>query len=121
MAAKTKRITRLTNPRLLAAALLAAAATAGMTSCARAAKLCTVRHHYAIVIFQNGAGNAGKTVVSRFRLNAWYGPASVRHWLIQDHIVLKAVTGYGPALVVKTYPVGDARGCSIDQVRERES
>jgi hypothetical protein len=117
----TKQITQLTNPRLLTAALLAAAAIAGLASCSRATKLCTVRHHYAIVIFQNGIGNAGKTVISQFRLNAWSGPASVRHWLIQDHIVLRQVRGYSPSMIVKTYPVGDARGCSVDQIRAHQS
>lgn len=103
----------------LAAALLAPATIVGLASCTSASKLCTVRHRYAIVIFQNGLGNVGKTVVSRFRLNVRYGPSDVRHWLIQAHITLGEVRGHSPGLIVRTYPVGNATSCSIDDVRAR--
>lgn len=101
------------------ATLLAAATIVGLTSCTSASKLCTVRHHYAIVIFQNGIGNVGKTVVSRFRLNVRYGPSSVRHWLVHAHIPLDEVRGHSPAFIVKTYRVGNATSCSIDDLRAR--
>lgn len=103
----------------LAPALAATAAILGLTACAAATTTCTVRHRYAIVIFQNGFGNNSTTFVTRFRLNVRYGHHNTAHRLIPARISLSAPNGNTPSLAVRTYRVGHARGCTVDKVRTR--
>lgn len=105
--------------KVFAAAMLAAAAVAGLTGCATVGKTCTVRHRYAIVLFSKGAGIVGKAYVSRFRLNITYGPGIVSHTTIWSHIPLRQPGGNQLAVAIETYLVGSARSCSVDQVKVR--
>jgi len=102
--------------RAAAAALMPAAAL-GLAGCANATSTCTVRHQFAIVIFQDGAGNAGTRYITRFRLNVDYGGGAIEHQVIAAHIALKPASGGNPPLIIKTYGVGSAVSCSIDDVR----
>lgn len=105
--------------RALAAALMPAAVF-GLAGCGSAKTMCTVRHHYAIVIFQNDIGNNRNRLITRFRLNVRYRRDYARGRLIYSRIVLKAATGGNPPIVVRTYHVGDALGCSINGILGRQ-
>jgi|SRR5271165_2732633 len=104
----------------LAATPLAAAAIFGMSGCAAATTTCTVQHRYAIVVFQSGVGNNSASYVTRFRLNVKYGVNDTVHWLIRAHIVLGAAAGNNPPVIVRTYRVGHALGCSVTGVRTHQ-
>jgi len=106
--------------KFLAATPLAAAAIFGVVGCAAATTSCTVQHHYAIVIFQSGVGNNSASYVTQFRLNVKYGVNDTMHWLIRTDIVLGAATGNNPPLIVRTYRVGHALGCSVTGIRTHQ-
>ncbi len=101
-----------------AAAALCAAAIGALTGCGVPTSGCVVRHQYAIVVFQNDPGANAKSYVMRFRLNIRYGPRDVMHWLMRSDIGLPVRAGGNPPIVVRTYPVGRARSCSVDRVVE---
>jgi hypothetical protein len=106
--------------RTLATLVAAVGGAFGVTACAPAVTTCTVRHHYAIAIFQNGGASVGNTVVKQFRLNVRYSPYFVQHWTIGTRIVLAPVGANPLPVVVRTYSVGDARSCSIDQIHSNQ-
>jgi hypothetical protein len=107
------------KPRTQALTMLVTAAgtAVGVTACTPAVAACTVRHHYAIVIFQNGGAEVGKTFVTRFRLNVRYSPYYVQHYIMVTNIPLKPTQENRPSLVVKTYQVGHARSCQVDKIQ----
>src|SRR5215470_14783726 len=105
-----------TRTRVFSALVTATGAAFGLTACTPAVSACTVRHHYAIVIFQNGGSGVGKTFVTQFRLNVRYSPYYVQHYIMHTHIVLKPARGNGLPVVVKTYEVGHARSCEVDKI-----
>ena len=102
--------------RILAAFVVPAVATLGLSGCAAAKTSCVVRHGYAIVIFQNGMANSGDRFVTHFRLNVKYRPGDVVRRFITSQIKLKAANGGNPPVVVRLYPVGRAVGCRVDKV-----
>src|SRR5215469_5131927 len=102
--------------RTLTTLVAAGGAAVGVTACSPSVSTCTVRHHYAIVIFQNGGASVGNTVVTQFRLNVRYSPYWVQRWTIGTRIVLRPVGANPLPIVVKTFDVGHARSCSIDRV-----
>jgi len=108
------------RPRTLAAALTPAVGMYGLAGCAAAASTCTVRHHYAIVIFQNGTGNPGARLITRFRLTIDYGGGNLQHQVITARIALPPAGGANPPLIIKTYHVGAAVSCTVDGVRARQ-
>jgi hypothetical protein len=101
--------------RALSTLVTAAGAAFGVTGCTPAVSACTVRHHYAIVILQNGGAGVGKTFVTQFRLNVRYSPNYVQHYIMHTHIVLKPARG-NLSVVVKTYEVGHAQSCKVDKI-----
>jgi hypothetical protein len=103
--------------RALAAPVGLAAAAASLTACAAAKTTCTVRHHYAIVIFQNGIGNNRNKNITSFELNLRYQGNQAQHWPIRSQITLRPAHGGNPPLIVKTYRVGNAMSCTVDHVR----
>lgn len=109
-----------TAARTAAALALPAAAALGLTGCATASMTCVVRHHLAIVVFQNGAGNYGKRMITRFRLTLRYGSSDGSSRLIYPHLALHAARGGNPPVVVRTYRAGPATGCRADHIRARQ-
>jgi hypothetical protein len=106
--------------RVLFAPLALAAAAAGVTGCASARTMCTVRHHYAIVIFQNGIGSNRKKHITSFELNLRYPGSRTQHWAMRSQITLRPANGGNPPIIVKTYRVGNASSCSVGQVKARK-
>jgi len=106
--------------RTLTTLVAAAGAAFGVTACSPAVSTCTVRHHYAIAIFQNGGASVGNTVVTQFRLNVRYSHNFVQHWIIGMRIVLRPVGANPLPVVVKTFHVGHARSCHIDRIRSKQ-
>jgi hypothetical protein len=105
--------------RALSMLATATGAAFGVTACTPAVATCTVRHHYAIVIFQNGGATVGKAFVTQFRLNVRYSPNYVQHYIMRTLIALKPVRANELPVVVKTYQVGHARSCTVDKIRAR--
>jgi len=103
--------------KTLATLAAATGAVIGVTACTPAVTACTVRHHYAIVIFEYGGGGVGKTLVTQFRLNVRYSPYYIQHWIMNTRIALKPARGNQLPVVVKTYRVGHARSCRVDKIR----
>jgi hypothetical protein len=103
--------------RTLSTLVTATGAALGVTACTPAVTTCTVRHHYAIVIFQNGGAGVGKSIVTQFRLNVRYSPYYVQRYIMRTHIVLKPTRGSHLPVVVRTYRVGHARSCTVDKIR----
>jgi len=108
------------NLRALSAPLVLAAAAAGLTGCAAAKTTCTVRHHYAIVIFQNGIGSNRKKNITSFQLNLRYQGNRTQHWLMRSRITLRPANGGNPPIIVKTYRVGNASGCSVGHMKAHQ-
>ena len=106
--------------RVLSTVVAAAGVTLAVTACSPATTACRVRHHYAIVIFENGGGGVGKTLVTQFRLNVKYSPYNIQRYIKSAHIKLKPVRGKGLPVVVKTYWVGQASSCHVDRVKSRQ-
>ena len=102
------------------AGALAAVLACTLAGCANPSATCTVRHHYAIVIFQGSAGEDRTRTVSEFRLGVSYGPGAMRWRLVPARITLHAASGANPPLVIKTYWVGHARSCVARLVRARK-
>lgn len=102
--------------RALAAPLGLAAAAASLTGCATAKTTCTVRHHYAIVIFQSGIGSNRKKNITSFELNLRYPGSGMQHWPMRTRITLRPANGGNPPIIVKTYLVGNASSCSVDHL-----
>jgi hypothetical protein len=106
-----------TTVRTAAAVALPAAAALAITGCASATSSCVVRHHMAIVIFQNGAGNYSMRHIVRFLLTVRYGPHyRVSRW-VYPHLALHTAHGGNPPVVVRTYRVGAAVGCRTSRIR----
>jgi len=103
--------------RVLSTLVTATSAAFGVTACAPAVSTCTVRHHYAIVIFQNGGAGVGNTLLTQFRLNVRYSPYYVQHYIMHTRMVLKPARGSHLPVVVRTYQVGHARSCTVDKIR----
>ena len=103
--------------RTAAAAVLPAAAVLGLTGCATASTACVVRHHLAIVIFQDGVGNYSGRAITRFRLTLRYGPGDVFSRIIYPHLALPAARGGNPPVVVRAYRAGSAIGCRADRIK----
>lgn len=109
-----------TAARTAAALALPAAAAFGLSGCATASTTCVVRHHLAIVVFQNGVGNYGKRTIMRFRLTLRYRTYDGSSRLIYPHMALHAARGGNPPVVVRTYRAGPATGCRVDDIRARQ-
>ena len=103
--------------RALSAVIAAVGVTLGVTACSPAVTACRVRHHYAIVVFENGGATVGKTLVKQFRLNVKYSPYYTQHTIKYAHFRLKPAKGNKLHVVVKTYWVGRARSCHVDRIR----
>src|SRR5260221_2967219 len=101
--------------KTLATLAAATGAATGVTACTPAVTACTVRHHYAIVIFENGGGSVGKNFVTPFRLNVRYSPYYVQHWIMKTRIALKPPPGNQLPAVLKTYRVGHSRSRQVAQ------
>ncbi len=106
--------------RVLGTGVTAVGVALGLTACSPATTACRVRHNYAIVIFENGGGGVGKTLVTQFRLNVKYSPYNIQHLIKSAHITLKPVRGKGLPVVVKTYRVGPARSCHVDRLKTHQ-
>ncbi|MGN6791319.1 MAG: hypothetical protein ACTHJW_02900 [Streptosporangiaceae bacterium] len=106
--------------RALSTLIAAAGAALGVTACSPAVTACTVRHHYAIVVFQNGGASVGKTLVKQFRLNVKYSPYYTKRTIKDTHFSLKPARGSKLHVVVKTYRVGHASSCHIDHIKTHE-
>ena len=106
--------------RTTAALALPAAAAFGLSGCATASTTCVVRHHLAIVIFQDGVGNYGNRAITRFRLTLRYGSRDGSSRLIYPHLALHPARGGNPPVVVRTYRAGPATGCRADHIRARQ-
>ncbi len=106
--------------RALFAPLVLAATAAGLAGCASARTTCTVRHHYAIVIFQNGIGSNRKKYITSFQLNLVYPGNRMQHWAMRSQITLRPASGGNPPIIVKTYRVGNASRCSVGHVKARK-
>ncbi|SRR5665811_1505834 len=106
--------------RALFAPLVLTATAAGLTGCASAKTTCTVRHHYAIVIFQNGIGSNREKHIISFELNLQYQGNRAQHWQMRTQITLRPANGGNPPIIVKTYRVGNASSCSVDHVKARK-
>jgi hypothetical protein len=106
--------------RTLSIPLTAIGMTFGVTACSPAATACTVRHHYAIVVFQNGGGSVGKTKVTQFRLNVKYGPYNTQRYIKRAHFKLRPVKGKRLPVVIKTYWVGRAASCHVDRIKTHQ-
>jgi len=105
------------NVKTLSALVAMTGAAAGLTACTPAVTACTVRHHYAIVVLENGGSTVGKAVVKQFRLNVRYSPYLVQHRMIYERIKLPPVRGNQLPVAIRTYRVGRARSCGVDNVR----
>ena len=103
--------------KTLATLTAATGAALSVTGCTPAVSKCTVRHHYAIVVFQNGGSSVGKTFVTQFRLNVRYSDDDVQRFIMRSYIVLKPQRANRLPVVVKTYFVGHARSCWIDKIQ----
>lgn len=103
--------------RVLSTVVTAAGVALGVTACSPAITACRVRHNYAIVIFENGGGGVGKTLVTRFRLNVKYSSYNIQRLTKSTYIKLKPVRGKGLPVVVKTYWVGQALSCHVDRIK----
>jgi hypothetical protein len=103
--------------RTLTALVTTTAAALGLAACTPALTACTVRHHYAIVMFQNGGAVVGKAFVTQFRLNVKYSPSWVEHWIMDTRIPLEPARGNRLSVAVKTYQVGHAESCWVDKVQ----
>lgn len=101
---------------LLVATALPAVSALVLTGCASATTACVVQHGFAIVVFQNGAGNYHKRIVTRFRLSVRYGPGDTRRHMIGTRLTLGAARGGNPPVIVRSYRVGHATGCRVDKV-----
>ncbi len=106
--------------RTLVTLVTVVGATMALTACTPAVTACTVRHHYAIVIFENGGGGVGKTFIKQFRLNVKYSPYYVQHQVVNARIVLRPVRGNQLPVAIKTYPVGHARSCRVDRIKTHQ-
>jgi hypothetical protein len=106
--------------RTLSAILTAVGVSLGITACSPASTACTVRHHYAIVVFENGGGSVGKTLVTRFRLNVKYGQYNIQRYVKDARFKLRPVKGKGLPVVIKTYWVGRAVSCHVDHIRTHQ-
>ncbi|MDR2987607.1 MAG: hypothetical protein LBV34_22500 [Nocardiopsaceae bacterium] len=106
--------------KALSTLIAAAAAVVGISACSPAVTACRVRHHYAIVVFENGGGGVGKTLVKQFRLNVKYSPYYTMRTIKYERFTLKPVKGNGLPVVVKTYKVGHARSCTVDHIKTKE-
>jgi len=95
----------------------ATGAAFSMTACTPAVAACTVRNHYAIVIFQNGGAGVGNSFVTQYRLNVRYSPYYVQRYIMRTLIVLKPVQANELPVVVRTYQVGHARSCTVDKIQ----
>jgi hypothetical protein len=102
--------------RAIAASLVLATTAAALDGCASATVTCTVRHHYAIVIFQNGVGNAGTRIVTSFWLVVRSADDSVQRRQVVARITLRAASGGNPPLMIKTYRVGHAVSCQVEDI-----
>ena len=105
--------------KALGTLIAAAGAAVGLTACSPAVTVCTVRHHYAIVVFQNGGASVGNTLVKHFRLNVKYSPFYTQRTIKYAHFSLKPARGK-PHIVVKTYWVGHARSCHVDHIKTNQ-
>lgn len=103
--------------RALSIVVAAATAAVGVTACSPAVTACRVRHHYAIVVFENGGASPGKTLVTRFRLNVKYSPYYTKRTIKYEHFTLSPARGNKLPVVVKSYRVGHARGCHVDHLK----
>jgi len=103
--------------RGLSIVIAAAIGAVGITACSPAVTACRVRHHYAIVVFENGGASAGKTLVTRFRLNVKYSPYFTKRTIKSEHFTLNPVRGNKLPVVVKSYRVGHARSCHVDHLK----
>ncbi len=108
------------NAKVMSALIAAAGATVGLTACSPAVTACTVRHHYAIVVFENGGASVGKTLVKQFRLNVKYSPFYTQRTIKYAHFRLKPARGNKLHVVVKTYRVGHARSCHVDHIKTNQ-
>jgi hypothetical protein len=106
--------------RTLSTILTAVGVSLGITACSPASTACTVRHHYAIVVFENGGGSVGKTLVTRFRLNVKYGQYNIQRYIKYSRFKLRPVRGKGLPVVIKTYWVGHAVSCHVDHIRTHQ-
>lgn len=113
-------MTRLMKTKAFLAPLVLATAAAGLAGCTSAKAMCTVRHHYAIVIFQNDTGNISERHVTQFRLNIWYGSYRIQHWPMTSSITLRPANGGNPPIIVRTYRVGNASSCTVDRIRAHQ-
>jgi len=109
------------GPRRVLGAALTAAALCGVAGCANASVTCTVRHHYAIVIFQGSAGEDRTRFVGRFRLGLRDRNGPLRWRVVRARIALRAASGANPPLVIKTYRAGPARSCAVRLEDRRRS
>lgn len=112
-------LTARTAARTAAAAVLPAAAALGLTGCATAKATCVVRHHMAIVIFQDGVGNFDNRTITSFRLTLRDGTGYTTSRLIFPHLVVHPAHGGNPPVVVRAYGAGRAVSCRASQVRTR--
>ena len=103
--------------RALSIVVAAATMAVGITACSPAVTACRVRHHYAIVVFENGGASPGKTLVTRFRLNVKYSPYYTKRTIKYGHFALSPARGNKLPVVVKSYRVGHARGCHVDHLK----
>jgi hypothetical protein len=106
-----------TAVRAAAAVALPGAAALALSGCASAASTCVVRHHLAIVIFQNGSGNYSMRHIVRFRLTLNYGSHGVASRTIYPRLALHAAHGGNPPVVVRTYRAGPAVGCRASHIK----
>src|SRR5258706_11064401 len=79
--------------KTLATLAAATGAATGVTACAPAVTACTVRHHYAIVIFENGGGSGWKTFVAPIPPQRKESPFFLSHRVIKNPILLKPPPG----------------------------
>jgi|SRR5262245_16879254 hypothetical protein len=106
--------------KALGTLIAAAAAAVGVTACSPAITACTVRHHYAIVVFQNGGASVGKTLVKQFTLNVKYSPYYTQRTIKDAHFGLKPARGSNVHVVIKTYWVGHARSCHVSHIKTNQ-
>jgi hypothetical protein len=103
--------------RALSTLAASTGAAFGVTACTPAVAACTVRHHYAIVVFENGGAGVGKSFVTQYRLNVTYSPNYVQRYIMRTLIALKPVGANELPIVVRTYQVGHARSCTVDKIQ----
>lgn len=92
------------------------AALLGLTGCSPTVTGCAIRHGYAVVVFEDGIGSNSHQYISSFRLNVRYGQQYISHWMITENIPLKPERNGDPYMVIRTYKVGNAIGCSVDEL-----